>query len=103
MKIENLIKLPISTDSMGIYIYDADKSVIFQTRGFGKFKAMTGSGQAARELQKKMADRLVDLVNGRPYSGEELRRDMKEFGVKHGIPKVYVDRIIDEFVKKIRR
>lgn len=103
MKIENLIKLPVSTDSMGIYIYDADKSVIFQTRGFGKFKAMTGSAQAARELQKKMADRLVDLVNGRPYTGAELRKEMMAFGVRHGIPKVYLEGIIDEFVKKIRQ
>lgn len=103
MKIENLIKLPVSTDRMGIYIYDADKSVIFQTRGFGKFKAMTGSEKAARELQKKMADRLVDLVNGKPYTAEELRGEMKAFGVRHGIPKVYMERIIDEFVKKIRQ
>jgi len=64
MAIKNQIKMPIKTDGYGMYIYDNDNKMIAQIRGFGWMKVLVGEDQA-HDLQKELAEWLVNRVNGK--------------------------------------
>ena len=57
------VKLPVRTDRYGLYIFDAEGKVLTQVRGFGWMKRLVGEDKA-HELQKELADWLVDRING---------------------------------------
>lgn len=63
MKVNKEIKLPVRTDSMGLYIYDATGKMLTQVRGYGWIKNIVGE-ELAYEVQKELAVWLVDRING---------------------------------------
>lgn len=64
MAIKDQIKMPLRTDGYGSYIYDNDGKMIAQVRGFGWMKRLVGEDQA-HDLQKDLAEWLVNRVNGK--------------------------------------
>lgn len=66
MDIKKQINLPVRTDRYGLYIYDNSGKVLAQVRGFGWLKALVGEEEAP-EMQKELADWLVERINGKYY------------------------------------
>ena len=56
------VKLPVRTDSYGMYIYDAESKMLAQIRGFGWMKQLVGEDKA-HDLQKELAEFLVQRIN----------------------------------------
>lgn len=60
-EIKKLIKLPVKSDGMGLYIHDADGNMVMQVRGWGRLQYL--GVYKGIEAQKIIGDAFAQAFN----------------------------------------